>query len=141
TVSYSVALMATVQAYAAAYRSFGSGTSGFSFGLSMPLGARISSSAGYTRDRQGTALQWQANQPDFVAGDAGWRVQREQALAGDGPSRRAAEVAYRGELARFSAALESVRESTAARVGVQGSLLAMGGALRAGLPVNESLAV
>lgn len=140
TVSYSVALTASAQVYAAAYRSSPGGC-GLSIGLAMPLGARVSSSASFTRDRSGAALQWQASQPDFIAGDVGWRVRHDQALSGSMPSQGAAELAYRSEAARFSAALESARQSTAVRIGAQGSLLSMGGGLHAGPPVTDSLAI
>jgi outer membrane usher protein len=142
--TYSVALASgRAQAFVTAYRDLmPGGGQGVSLGLTLPLGERGAVSASLAHERGGSIASVQVGESALLAGDFGWRLQDDERLSGSvAATRRLVAAEYRASWARVGAEAEQIGGAAAARLGVQGSLIALGGRLHASLPVTDSLAV
>ncbi|HSV71548.1 MAG TPA: fimbria/pilus outer membrane usher protein [Methylibium sp.] len=142
TASWSFMPIARVHAHLGAYRDVGAGGGhGVALQLTLPLGGGAYGGASWRRDGDAASLALQAGRPAMQPGELGWRVQREQAVAGETPTRQSAQVEHWGRYARLDAGVETLAGRSALRVGARGALVALGGALLAAPPVLGSVAL
>ena len=142
TASWSFVPWAGVQAYVGAYRDFGSDTvRGASIHLSLPFGTARSAFASVQRNDGDGALALQASQAALAPGDVGWRVQRDQGLAGSMPTRQVAQIDVLAPSARFEAAAEHAGGRGALRLGARGAVVVIDGITALAPPVTGSVAL
>ncbi len=142
SVTHSRPLPWGAQAYVSAYRQIGAqGSHGVSVGVTLPFGGRGAVSSALTRDRAGSSVSIAAGESATTSGEFGWRAQADERVSGTRPSRQLLQAHYLAPAARVSAEAERYDGRSATRLGLQGSLLALGGRLHATQTVNDSVAV
>lgn len=142
SMTYTRPLPYGAQAMLTGYRDLGaSGGSGVAIGLSIPFGQSGSAAATVAHDRNGSFASLYAGEPATTTGETGWRLQSDHAFSGQAPMRQLAQVEHLSDALRASVELERGSGPEAARVGLQGALLAFGGGVHAARRVPDSVAV
>jgi outer membrane usher protein len=111
---------------------------GIFFGLSLPLGAGVSSSVGASHSGGKTSAYVEASQQGHhTPGSFGWTA---RATEGDQPEQEAI-VRYGAQFARFEAGVQHTDTGTSGSALMEGGLTLIGGGLHASQRVDDSFAL
>jgi len=138
-VSYSRPIFAGGSAYVTAFTDLNDRKSfGIFGGLTIPIGAKITTSAGVSSSRNGTSYTFDAVKPlEAEPGSYGWRVRGSEGSA----TYYAGGASYRSTLARFDADVVQSRGGTSGMVQAEGAVAALGGGVFLANRINDAFAV
>ena len=139
TVSYSRELFNRATVSATAFAGVdGRRNAGVSLSLSIPLGGGVTASSGAYRDSSGLVVASDVSKPlGEQPGSFGWRLSDQEGEA----SLRQASIAYRSNYGEIDATALQSNGNFAGTVGVQGAIVAAGGAVAFANRVDDAFAV
>jgi outer membrane usher protein len=137
--SYSQSLNNNWSLFVNGYSDFGASQDyGLFAGLSIPLGERISSSAGISTTRTSVTASAEVSRPfGEKPGDYGWRVTRNQATSGN----TSASGSYRTGKGVIGGNINQGNSGVAANASLSGSVVIAGGGAFLGDHINDAFAI
>ena len=138
-VSYSRPMFAGGSAYVTAFTDLNDRKSfGIFAGLTVPIGAKITTSTGINSTRNGTSYTFDAVKPlQAEPGSYGWRVRGSEGSA----TYYTGGASYRSTLARFDADVVQSQGGTSGMVQAEGAVAAIGGGVFLANRIDDAFAV